>query len=29
VAPLERSLLRLRQFSLDPSDELRGPLAAL
>ncbi|MGB7564575.1 MAG: HAMP domain-containing sensor histidine kinase [Prochlorococcaceae cyanobacterium] len=29
VAPLERSLNRLRQFSLDASHELRGPLAAL
>ncbi len=29
VQPLERSLERLRQFSLDASHELRGPLAAL
>lgn len=29
VQPLERSLERLRQFSLNASHELRGPLAAL
>jgi two-component system, OmpR family, manganese sensing sensor histidine kinase len=29
VEPLQRSLSRLRQFSLDASHELRGPLAAL
>ncbi len=29
VQPLEMSLRRLRQFSLDASHELRGPLAAL
>jgi len=29
VKPLERSLLRLREFGLDASHELRGPLAAL
>lgn len=29
VEPLERSLLRLREFGLDASHELRGPLAAM
>jgi signal transduction histidine kinase len=29
VEPLEQSLSRLRQFSLDASHELRGPMAAL